>query len=583
MGGTPELHEGDGRWARLRRRKVAQWGLTYAAAAWTLLQVIQFFGDTYAWPAAVPRLSGVALPLGLPFVVVVAWFHGDRGNQRVSRLEAGTLIVLAAVSGIALWAFASRLDESDWTSPGSSPPTAGFVASDAASIAVLPFANLTADKSQDYFSDGMTEEVLNLLARLPQLRVIARTSSFSFKDKNVDIATIARTLNVANVLEGSVRRSGDTVRISVQLIRASDSSQLWSQTFDRKLSDVFEVQDDIAGAVVAALKVRLQADQRVTSPHRTENPDAYNAYLRGVELFSRLTPDGFTGSVAAFRQAIALDPGFAPAYAKLATAESIAADYVDTTAAIDASRRRGLEAADRAIVLAPDLAIGYMARGFIRMLWLYDWDGAQADLDRAVLLEPGNAEIQRSYGELMGILGRSSESLAALNRAVELDPLSSGTWYDLGWVYMAAGEWKQARVALARALEIHPDSSFVNYELGKLELLQGRSEQALERFRRTDSFWSVAGEAMAQHSLGDEARSQRALRELVETYGRSAAFQTAEVYAWRGERDHAFEWLDRAHEQRDGGLCMIKADAILATLHSDPRFAAMLKKLGLPP
>ncbi len=582
MRSTPELHEGDGRWAKLRRRKVVQWGLAYAAAAWTLLQVIQFFGDTYSWPAAVRGLSGVALPLGLPFVVVVAWFHGDRGNQKVSRLEAGALIVLAVAAGSALWAFASRLDESDWTSPGASPQ-AGFVASDAASIAVLPFANLTADASQDYFSDGMSEEVLNLLAQLPQLRVIARTSSFSFKDKNVDIATIARTLNVANVLEGSVRRSGDTVRISVQLIRASDSSQLWSQTFDRKLNDVFEVQDDIAGAVVAALKVRLQAGQRVTNPHRTENPDAYNAYLHGAELFSQMTPDSFTGSVAAFRQAIALDPGFAPAYARLATAEYIAADYVDTATAIDAGRRRGLEAADRAIALAPDLAIGYMARGFIRMIWLFDWDGARADLERAVLLEPGNAEIQRTYGELLGSLGRTSEALAAFNRAIELDPLSSGTWYDLGWANMATGEWQQARAALTRALQIYPDSSFVNYTVGKLELLQGRTAQALEHFGRTDSFWSAAGEAMAQHSLGDEDRSQRALSGLVATYGRSAAFQIAEVYAWRGERDQAFEWLDRAREQRDGGLCMIKVEPFLATLRSDPRFAEMLKALGLPP
>jgi len=227
---APTEREGEGAWTRLRRRKVVQWGIAYAAAAWTLLQVLEYFGETYAWPRAVRQIAGLALPLGLLFVLVVAWYHGDKGDQRVSRPELAILATIVAFVGGTLWWYVSRIDESAWVVDTGVSETRHTVQADAASIAVLPFVNMSSDEEQEYFADGMSEEVLNLLSQLPQLHVIARTSSFSFKGKEVDIAEIAHRLNVAHVLEGSVRKSGDTVRITVQLIRASDSSHLWSQT-----------------------------------------------------------------------------------------------------------------------------------------------------------------------------------------------------------------------------------------------------------------------------------------------------------------------------------------------------------------
>jgi serine/threonine-protein kinase len=428
----------------------------------------------------------------------------------------------------------------------------------------------------------MSEEVLNLLTQLPQLRVIARTSSFAFKGRQVSIAEIARTLNVANVLEGSVRKSGDTVRITAQLIRASDSSHLWSQTYDRRLTDVFRIQDEIAGAVVAALKVKLLPAQQVAKPHRAASTDAYNQYLLGNQFFSRSTPDDFRRAVTAYQRAVALDPGFAAAYARLATAEALASDYDETAAKPAAGRQRALALAEKAISLAPDLADGYAERGFLRINWLWDWSGAQADFEKALALEPGNSQAQKGLGELLISLGRQPQSIVEMKKAAELDPLSASTWFDFGWALMAGGQWTDARKALNRALEINPESSFANYGLGCMDLLQGRAQDALTSFRRSNAFWNLAGIAMAQHSLGQGGESQRVLDELIATYAQVAAYQIAEVHAWRGEKDQAFQWLERAYAQRDGGLSTIKADQLLAPLRTDPRFAAMLEKLGLP-
>jgi len=577
--------EGGGTWTRLRRRKVVQYGLAYVAAAWALLQGIGFVADAFGWPAAVKQWATITLPIGLPVVLVIAWYHGDRGQQRASAPELGLIALLLLTGGGVLWFYGQRGEPTAAVVVATrvAVPAATPFAPPEKSIAVLPFVDMSEHKDQEYFSDGMSEEVLNLLTQIPQLRVIARTSSFSFKGKTVDVATIARTLNVAHVLEGSIRKSGDTVRITAQLIRASDSSHLWSETYDRKLTDVFRVQDEIAGAVVAALKLKLLPAQQVTSTHRTADPDAYNQYLLGNQFFNRSTPDGFRRAVTAYQQAVSLDPGFAAGYARLATAEAFASDYAETVAIRSAGRQRALAAADHAVSLAPDLADGYAERGFLRINWLWDWDGARADFVKALVLEPGNSQAQKGLGELLISLGRLPESVAEIKKAVQLDPLTASTWFDLGWVLMAGGQWQDAREALNRALEINPESSFGNYGLGCLELLQGRASVALISFRQAGAYWSLAGVAMAEHSLGHAGESQRVLNELIARYAQDAAYQIAEVYAWRGQRDQAFEWLERAYAQRDGGLSVIKADALLAPLRMDTRFTAMLKKLGLPP
>ncbi|HEV8463705.1 MAG TPA: tetratricopeptide repeat protein, partial [Pseudolabrys sp.] len=389
--------------------------------------------------------------------------------------------------------------------------------------------------------------------------------------------------HVASILEGSVRKAGDTVRITVQLIRASDSSHLWSEDYDRKLTDVFKVQDEIAAAVVEQLKIKLLPNQQVTNARRTANTEAHNQYLLGNQFYNRGTADGYHRAVTAYRQATALDPGFAAAFAGLAYAEAYAADFADTAAEIAAGQQRALAAAEKAIALAPDLADGYAARGTFRATFTWSWAGAQTDLEKALALDPGNDTAQRRYGNLLWYLGRPPEAIAATRKAIELDPLSSGAWGNLGAIHIYNGQLPEAREALNRALAINPESNLGNYYSGLVELMEGKAQEALAPFRRSGEPYSQLGIAIAEHTLGHAQESQQVLDELIAKFAHDAAYQIADAYGWRGEANKTFEWLDRAYAQHDGGIAVIKGDPMLRSVRGDPRFAAMVKKIGLPP
>ena len=453
------------------------------------------------------------------------------------------------------------------------------------SIAVLPFIDMSEKKGQEYFSDGLSEELLNLLANIPELQVAARTSSFYYKGKEVKLAEMARELHVAHLLEGSVRKSGNRVRITAQLVRADNGYHLWSQTYDRKLDDIFKVQDEIAAAVVGALKLKLLPDLKVLSAgNRTANPAAHTQYLLGRQFFNRTNMDDFRRAVAAYEQAIALDPKYASAYAGLAAAENeLSHDPKNSLAEVLAAQQRALAAADRAIAIDPALSEGYAARGFLRFTINWDWVGAEADLSRAFALDPGSYRAYTCYACFLASMGRLSEALEINKKATELDPLSADTWYRRSTQLNAAGRLPEARKASTRALEISPEHAFAWFNLGVTSLLEGKPKAALAEFGQASKARREAGVAMAEHDLGHAMDSQRALDALVAGYASTNAYQVAEAYAWRGERDAAFAWLERAHAQHDGILVQLKFDPLLAQLHSDPRFAAMVKKMGLPP
>ncbi len=447
------------------------------------------------------------------------------------------------------------------------------------SIAVLPFINMSADKEQDYFSDGLTEEMIELLGQVPDLRVPARTSSFYFKGKNETIASVAQQLKVAHVLEGSVRKAGKRLRITAQLIRADNGYHLWSQSYDRDDTDVFAVQDDIAKAVVSALEVKLAGGAQDTGSRGTTNAEAYNQYLLGRQQDRRDSLDGYRRAVDAYGKAIALDPNYAAAYAGLARAEGGVADNTGDSSGID----RAKHGADKAIEVAPNNAIGYAARSWLRTTFLWDWAGAQADIERALVLDPRNSDVQHQYARLLYCLSQVPAAIAAQKQATELDPLSSNAWENLGFYYLAVGDYARADAALGRAIEIEPTSVFALSNLGQLRLLEGKAQEALAAFRKIDfDIFQLRGVAMAEHSLGHSQASQQALDGMMEKYSKVAAFQIAEIFAWRGEQDKAFEWLERAYVQRDGGLFDMKSDIPLKSLRADARFKALLRKLRLP-
>jgi TolB-like protein/Tfp pilus assembly protein PilF len=454
------------------------------------------------------------------------------------------------------------------------------------SIAVLPFTNLSEDKDQDYFSDGLSEELMSLLAKVKELHVVGRTSSFFFKGKNVKVGDIGRELHVATVLEGSVRRAGGRLRVSTQLVNVADGFQVWAETYDRNVDDVFAVQDEIAEAVVAALKVRLLPQELPrSSERRTSNPEAYNQYLLGRHFFDRGNPDNYRRSVEAYRRAVELDPGFAAAYAGLAISEALAADISsETSANLEEDRRKALEAATKALSLDPELAEGYTARGYLRSTATWDWSGARADLERALSLDPHNAATHTQYSTILACLGRLPEAIREARTAIDLDPLSAEAWITLGSQLRVAGQFREARRALNRAIEIVPDSDRAHSFLGSVSILEGNPAAALREFTRSEMREGsrLQGLAIAEHDLGHPTKSQAALDQLITRYADTWAVQVADVYAWRGQRDEAFDWLERAYAQRDGGLADLKFDPYLVKLRSDPRYETLLKNVGLP-
>jgi TolB-like protein/Tfp pilus assembly protein PilF len=569
-----------GPWQRLKEHKVIQWTLIYAAAAYTLLHGAEMLSDAQEWPHVIVRVLSMALILGIPIVATLAWFHGHRAQHRVSGPEIAILTILLFVAGSILWWLSRTHAEKQAAAVAMALPAAATGAAAPApdqSIAVLPFVNMSSDPEQEYFSDGLAEELIDQLTKVTDLRVPGRTSSFYFKGKSEDVATIALKLRVAHLLEGSVRKSGHAVRITAQLIQADSGYDMWSQTYDRDLNDIFKVQDEIAGAVVAALKAKLLPAQQLQSGHHTESSEAYDQYLLGKQSFNRSNADGLRIAISDYRKAIALDANFAPAYAGLAESEAALAD---TDTGEHAALQRAREAADRAIALAPEAPEGYAARGSLRELYFWDWNGARADIEKAIALDPGDATFQVTYSQLLRSLGLMPEAIVAAKKATVADPLSDNTWGNLGYILMNDRQFAAAREAQNRALQINPGSIWPRYRLAQIELVDGHAEQAL-MFAQTSSRPEV-GTAMASYTLGRSADSQRALDELISRYAQTLAYQIAQVYAWRGETDQAFAWLDRSYAQHDAGLANVKTDPFLGKIRADPRFEALLKKMGLP-
>jgi TolB-like protein/DNA-binding winged helix-turn-helix (wHTH) protein/Flp pilus assembly protein TadD len=455
------------------------------------------------------------------------------------------------------------------------------------SIAVLPFVDMSEHKDQEYFSDGLSEELIDMLTKIPDLRVPARTSSFYFKGKQATISDIAKALAVAHVLEGSVRKSGNTLRVTAQLIRVDNGYHVWSDTYDRKLEDIFKVQDEIANAVVAALKVNLLPLQQPSAQEelRTANLSAYDLYLQGRQSYNQGNIAGHKNAVAAFRAAIALDPRYAAAYADLAVAQFWVTDDSTTgdLAADDEGFDRALAAAEKAVALAPGLAAGYSARGFLRLATRFDFAGAQADLDKALALSPSDANILHRSAILLAVFGKLPAAIAREEQALALDPLSAEICMRLAFFLVANQQLAQARQLYEKALVIAPQYDRALFNLGELELLENQPERALVLFRRTAlEPFRLEGEAKTEYSLGHVDVSEQLLEQYIAKYGKDGPNFVARIYAWRGEKDQAFEWLERAYEVRDDGLPWLKFDPGIRNLRGDPRYKALLRKMNLP-
>jgi TolB-like protein/cytochrome c-type biogenesis protein CcmH/NrfG len=595
----------------LRRRNVFRVGIAYVVITWLLLQVADVVLNNIDAPDWVFRAILLVLVMGFPIALLFAWAfemtpEGLKKEKDVDRSQSITQttahkldVVVIGLMVVALVYFAwdsfyggtvdrastppatpatVQLNDAASAEPAATPAKPKLTkAPDALSIAVLPFVDMSPEGDQQYLSDGIAEELLNLLVQIPDLKVAARTSSFSFKGENVKIDEVARELRVAHVLEGSVRKAGNRVRITAQLIKADDGYHLWSETFDRTLDDVFAIQDEISAAVVAALKVQLLG----AAPKSVEvNPEAYALYLQGRYFFVRRTQQDWENAALAFEQALEIEPGYANAWAGLSLV--LAAQAGQSYRELHAGYVLAREAANKALELNPDLAEAHAAMGQIQTSYDWDWAGAEASLTRALELAPGNSHILAEMAVLQRFIGNLDVAIELNRRAVELDPLDMRGYHQLGLALIWAEQLDEALAVYHQLLRLNPEYTSANLSLSRILLLQGNLEGAMAAAERErEPFWREFGILINLYAQGNTEEADVRLVDFIEQNQADSAYQIATIYGFRGDIDQVFEWLELAYVQRDGGLPEMLSDPFLNQFSGDPRWVEVLKKVGL--
>jgi len=591
---------------QLKRRNVGRVAVLYIGLAYLLLEVFQVFFFLLEMPPWTGKLAVLVVAVGFPAALIFAWVYevtpeGLKLSQEVEPDKSITKTTgrkldraIIAVLAVALSYF---VVDKFWISRSATVVAQGEHAEDKAtnakgteqavdaavpvvsdkSVAVLAFTNLSSDKDQEFFSDGLAEELTDLLSRIPGLHVSGRTSSFYFKGKQATVEEIGKALHVANVLEGSVRRSGNRLRVTTQLIRCKDNEHLWSETYERAMQDVFKVQDEIAGAVTAALKVQLGMGRRGT-PYRPNDSEAHLQFLLGEQLSYKSTEDSYRQAILAYKKAIDLDPRYAAAYAGLSFAEYYLADETGN----EAFKRDAITHASKAIDIDPQEPYGYLARGRLEESD-FKWRAALADSNKALELDPDNGAAYRRRSIQVLVVGNTPAAIDDAKKAVTFDPLNAGGWNELGLTLVAAGRYAEARSAFERGIAVDAASPLVLYNYAVLDLVEGKYAHAQELCRvNADEVFQSTCQVMAHHSLGHNQESLAALKTLADRHALDSAYQIAEAHAWRGEKEPAFQWLDRAIEQKDGGLDLLPFDPLLRSLQSDMRYKGLLRKINIP-
>jgi serine/threonine-protein kinase len=458
------------------------------------------------------------------------------------------------------------------------------------SIAVLPLMNSTGDPANEYFSDGMSEEFISSLSRLQDLKVIGRTSSFQFKGKTDDSKTIGEKLGVFYLLEGSVRKSADRVRIAVELIKSGDGASVWSETYDRELKDIFAVQSEIAGAVAKQLKVALLGNNgqaaQLAAAATPQNVEAYNALLQGDFHFYLRTADDFRKAIGYYEEAIRLDPRYTLAYAKLtppAVNLAVSFDYIKTKEKEEAMAK-ARASAKRALELDPNLSEAHLAQALVFELLDFNFAGAEAEYRRALELAPQNPPVINDLAILASELGRLDEAVALEQRAIALEP-SRGTFhYARAHDLIALGRYDEAEAEMRKAIELQPKSAQNYFDLAIIQILRGNPSAAVELAKQeTDPFWRTYALALAYFANGDRAEADAALKKLIDENADESGSQIAEVYALRKEPEKMFEWLEHAWTTHDAGVISLRYRPFGLAYKDDPRFIAFAQKIGVMP
>ena len=593
--------------SELKRRNVYKVAVAYAVVAWLLVQAASILFPTFEAPPWVMKVFVAVLVLGFPIALVFSWAfeitpEGLKCEEEVSpdasitrhtgRKIVGITLILAV---IATGLFVFQMLRPRLTSTAVS--STALTALSEKSVAVLAFENMSDDKGSEYFSDGISEELLTILQKIPGLRVAARTSAFSFKGKNATAQEIGQKLGVAHLVEGSVRKAGDVVRIAARLTNTASGDETWSENYTRNLKDVFAVQTELAQTIVAQLrgqltgvdpnpttKAEIQNQVRVAARGGTQNVEAHESYLQGSFFLHRHSEKENDQAMAAFKRAVQLDPQFALAWAGLAQSHVWNCNYATEGGqkGFNAHLAAARESVEQALSIEPDLPEALYPRAMIETNFDYNWKGAAKTLDKALALAPQDPMLLLEAGNLAQIRGEIGQAVGRFRRAVALDPVNAQAR-----AFLAAGLSNQenqsaSRAEYERVIALNPSAPNSHAAIGMSYVLQGAFEKGAMAAQKDAADWArLLTVTCARWGQKRVLESDAALAELIETFGETAAYQIAEVYAYRDDTDHAFEWLERARRQRDAGLPGVRSDVLLQNLHKDPRWETLLRTIGL--
>jgi serine/threonine-protein kinase len=574
--------------AELKRRNVYKVAVAYAVVAWLLIQAGSILFPTFDAPDWVMKVFVTVLAAGFVIALIIAWAFemtpqglkrtGEISpNERLpywSRRKFAAVMTVLALAATALLVYEIVRGPEGKGKDAAGPPEK--------SIAVLPLVNQSGDPSQEYFSDGLSEELINQLGQIRELLVIGRNSSFHFKDKGQDSRAVGQALGVANLLEGSVRKEGQRVRISVALVNALDGTQRWSQSYDRELKDIFALQTEIARSVAHRLRVTLLGGEiRETAEPSNQSLEAYNAYLQAEFYFAQFNLESTTRSIEFYKEAIRLDPRYARAYAGLAWA-FCRLGFFSGAKGRDAFTQ-GLAAAQQALALNPDVALARSALAYVRMNRDWNLEAADAVLQEAIQGAPKDPTVKNTLANLRSYQLRKEEALQLRRESVAHDPLNVIHQTNLAGDLYGSGRYDEAEATARRALELQPSAAQVHFALALINISRGQPDAALREARLEPSaIYRSMGIALAHAARGDQAAADEALRVMIAEQAAENPWRIAVVYAFRREPDKMFEWLERAYTLRDPRMLNLRSQEFFGPYNSDPRYIALCEKVGLP-
>jgi TolB-like protein len=582
-----------GFFGELKRRNVYKVAVAYAIVGWLLVQIATQVFPFLEIPHWVVRLVIVVVAIGFPIALVIAWAfeltpEGIKRTEDVDRPAGSSsknrawiyVALIGAALSVGLF-FIGRYTASRTPSGQRGQASATARSPLQKSIAVLPLLNESGDPKDEYFSDGLSEELIAALAQIRELKVIGRSSSFRFKDRKEETKTIGEKLGVATLLEGTVRKQGDRVRIVAELVNAADGIALWTRTFDRELKDIFAVQQEIAKAVAESLKVTLLGSEERSTQMATKSVEAHNAYLQGHFYFARRNVEDYRKAVGFFDQAIRIDPDYALAYAKRSEAWTFIGDL--SPGQKKEAWAMAKNDAEKAVAIAPELAEAHAALGWVRFFAEWKFAEGLRELQRAKELSPANPTANDLLARVIVYLGRIEEAERQARQAVELDPLSIPPTNNLARVLFVAGKLDEADAIARKSAELQPSAASSHRWQVLVAVQRGDGETALREAQlEPDEGYRRFELALAHYVRGDRKAADAALADLIANWRDQLAYQIAEVYAVRGERDKAFEWLQISFDSHDTGTLSLLVDPLLRGLRDDPRYKNLLAKLGLP-